>query len=150
VKSVALQLLAIGGLVVAATLGVYAWHPNRPALYFDLQQLDDGEVDLAQALEWRDAGQIVWIDARSREKYDAGHLEGAMLLNERDDFNALLLESFAELQNNSDKNLVVYCGSATCAASLRIAKKLRGIGFHSVHVLKGGVETLLAGGLLGE
>lgn len=145
-----MQLSVIAAIVVATTLGIYAWHPNRPALYFDLQQLEDGEVDLAQAIEWRDAGQIVWIDARSREKFDAGHLEGAILLNEQDDFNALLLESFAELQNNADKNLVVYCGSATCAASLRIARKLRDIGYHSVHVLKGGVETLRTGGLIGN
>ncbi len=143
-----LQLLLIAALTVGAALAINQWHPNRPPLYFNPKALQEGEVDIAKAIEWSEAGELVWIDARPRAKYEAGHVEGAILLNEQDDFNLLLMESIAELQNNFDKRFVVYCATEICAASRRVANLLRERGFPEVYTLNGGVISLREVGLL--
>ena len=142
-----IQLLAIAVLSAGAAFAVHLWHPNRPALYFVPQQLEEGEVELAKALEWHREGRVVWVDARPRVKYEQGHVEGALLLNEQDDFNALLLEVWDTVQNNADKPFVVYCASETCAASKRVADLLMDRGLPDVWVLNGGVESLREAGL---
>ncbi len=147
-RAVALQLVAIAALAAAGAIAVYAWHPERPPLYFNPHELKEGEVDLAQAQEWAAAGELVWVDARPRKQYEAGHVDGAILLNERDDFNALLMDVWDDLQNSADKYFVIYCGLASCKSSERVAQLLRDLSFPEVYVLNGGVETLRRGGLL--
>ena len=143
---IAVQIAVLCAVSVAGAFGIWKWHPNKPPLYFFADQVKEGEVELAQALEWQAAGQVLWIDARSREKFEAGHVEGAVLLNEQDDFNQLFMESIHILQNSADKRLVIYCGSELCAAAERIADKLEM--FPDVHVLHGGEKKLREAGLL--
>jgi rhodanese-related sulfurtransferase len=144
-----LQLLLLGALSCGGALAVRAWHPRAPLLYPIAGQIKEGEIDLQQALAWRAAGRLLWIDARPRAQYEAGHIEGAVLLNEQDDFNLLLMDSWATLQNNADKHLVVYCGAETCGSSRKVAALLRDrAGFPDVHVLLGGVQVLRDAGLL--
>lgn len=145
---IALQLLIIALLSIGGALAINQWHEKRPALYFVTGQLEDGEVEVAQALEWQQQENIVWIDARPKTKYDEGHVKGAFLLNEQDDFSALLEPIFHEIANNSDKQFVVYCASDSCAASKRVAELLREtVGVPDVWVLNGGVEPLRKAGL---
>ena len=63
-RSIALLALAL------APLGCVLWPegsgPGAPAM------------PLAEALERRDRGEVVLIDVRSAEDYDAGHLPGAL------------------------------------------------------------------------
>ncbi|MFP6873373.1 MAG: rhodanese-like domain-containing protein [Verrucomicrobiales bacterium] len=144
-----LQCALIAGLTATAALAVYYFHPNRPPLYLDPRQVAQGEVELAEVLKWVSEGEVVWIDARPRRKYEQGHLEGAFLLNEQDDFNALLLPIYAELANRADRPFVVYCGSDLCAASRRVAGLLRDrVGVADVFVLKGGTRVLRDLGML--
>ena len=145
---IVLQLIAIGVISGAGALAVRAWHPKSPPLYFYADQVKEGEATLEQALEWQAADEILWIDARPREKYEAGHIDGAVLLNEQDDFNMLLMESIDVLQNNAHKRLVIYCATDICAASKRVAELLRDRGFPDVYALHGGEEALRQAGLL--
>lgn len=145
---VALQMVSLGLVTTAGALAVKAWHPKAPPLYFYADQVKEGEIEIAQAREWLAAGEMVWIDARPRNKFEAGHVDGAVLLNEQDDFNLLLMDSWDTLQNSFDKKFVVYCGSNTCASSQRVADLLRDRGFPEVYVLHGGEEGLREAGLL--
>jgi rhodanese-related sulfurtransferase len=144
-----LQCGLIVALTASAALAIYCFHPGRPPLYFDPHRLVEGEVELEQVLMWLEEGEVVWIDARPGDKYKQGHVEGAFLLNEREDFNALLLPVYAELANRADLPFVVYCGSEICSASKRVAGLLRDrVGIADVFVLKGGAKALRYKGLM--
>jgi hypothetical protein len=69
-------------LAVAAAWGTHAWHPRAPALYLVQEPLRDDEVSM-QAIQERWKGDVLWIDARIQEQFDAGHVPGALLLNEQ-------------------------------------------------------------------
>lgn len=92
-----------------------------------------GEVSLEEVRAWK---EVLWVDARSREAYEAEHIPGALLLNaaEWDDLLVPLFDRW-----NPDVPIVVYCDSASCDASQRVAERLRDeVGLEHVHVLKGG------------
>lgn len=77
---------------------------------------------------------VGWVDARTRAEFDAGHVSGAILLNE-DTWDSLLPEFLAQWQPGQP--VVVYC-SASCESSRRVALRLRLAGVDDVHVLEGG------------
>ena len=144
-----LQCALIIGLSATAAFSIYFFHPDRPPLYFDPHQLAKGEVEIEKVLDWLKEGEVVWIDARPAARYEQGHVEGAFLLNEREDFNALLLPIYSQLANRADLPFVVYCGSELCLASKRVADLLRNrVGITDVFVLKGGVKVLKDQGLM--
>jgi rhodanese-related sulfurtransferase len=147
-RQIVIQLVVFGALSVSGALAIRQWHPKAPPLYFFADEVKEGEIDLAQAKEWAEAGELVWVDARPRTKFDAGHIEGALLINEQDDFNLLLMDAWDTLQNNFDKRFVIYCGSETCGSSRRVAELLQDRGFPEVHVLHGGEKALREAGLL--
>jgi rhodanese-related sulfurtransferase len=138
--------LALSALAAAAT---YALHPKRPALYFEDEPLAEGEVRWSDvAVRWGSHGAVVWVDAREREKFEAGHLEGAVLLNEVEWWE--LLEANVETvleAATAGRPVVVYCGTQACEASKKIATRLRDeVGVPEVYVLKGGWPALVAAG----
>ena len=132
------MLLSLAGL---ATVLTWKFHPRAPALYLNEEPLGDGEISIKVALEWEQSNGVLWIDARSAEKFEAQHIPGAILLNEFD-WNALLMESYHVI-TNQDRPLVVYCGSYSCKASTTIADKLREKRVPEVYVLKGGWDAWL-------
>jgi rhodanese-related sulfurtransferase len=81
-----------------------------------------------------------WRPARSaprRDKFNAGHLPGAILLNE-DEWNKLV-PAFLDAWD-PDRPTVVYCDGGSCEASHAVAKRLREeLKIGDVHVLKGGL-----------
>jgi rhodanese-related sulfurtransferase len=111
-----------------------AFHPRRPS--WSEETLASGEETLQTALGWGE--KVFWVDARSLDEYDADHVPGAILLN---------LENWDQLfpkfldQWNPDKNIVVYCGAASCELSREVAERLRKNNIPSVFVLKGGWEA---------
>lgn len=105
-----------------AALGTYLWHPRAPAWFEQQVPLASDEVTLAMVAEkWR--GEVLWIDARPRAAYLAGHVKGALLINE-EEADQLLFENFEVLQDNR-KPIVVYCDERGCQASRRMAAYLR-------------------------
>ena len=141
------------GIIVFLSIGaaflIYKWHPKSPALYLVAGQLRANEVTLSEVLEWKKEKGVVWIDARKGVDYHKGHVEGAFLLNEQEDFFALLEPVWAKIQNLSDLPFVVYCGSDSCATSRKVADILRdSVGISEVYILNGGDEVLREAGLI--
>ncbi len=113
-----------------------------PALITGLQTLKWGEdpnrVDLATILSWQEP--VIWVDARSREDYEAAHWPGAVLLNldEWDD----LVPGFLEVWD-PEKKVVVYCDGGACRASEEVAGRIRAdFGHEHVFVLNRGWDAL--------
>lgn len=130
------QAVVILVLTLAAAAGTQRWHPRAPAWYVDQQPLADDEVTLAQVQEkWN--GEVLWIDARPRSDYEAGHVPGALLLNEQE-ADQLMFDLFEKLQDNQ-KPIVVYCSGEACQASRKIRQYLKErIAAQDIFVLRGG------------
>ena len=95
---------------------------------------------LPTVLAW--GGNVLWLDARSAEEYEAEHVPGALLLNlENWDH---LFPKFLDQWAPGEK-VVVYCSAATCELSREVAERLRKNGISMVFVLKGGWEAWKTG-----
>lgn len=126
----ALLLLAVAALPAAAIgfLLIDTTNGGTPAA--------SGEVELATAQAWP---LVLWVDARSPAQFERGHIPGAVLLTEQH-WDEELVRLFD--QWNPDAQVVVYCDSATCDTSRRVAARLRDeVGLENVHSLKGGWEA---------
>jgi len=101
------------------------------------EPLAPGEVKAATVREW--GAKVQWVDARPRDKFAAGHIEGALLLNE--DEWTKLVPAFLDAWD-PDHPIVVYCDGGNCEASHRVAQRIREeLKIGNVHVLKGGLPT---------
>lgn len=109
------------------------------AFFFQVEwKRDASRVSLTEVESWKTP--ILWIDARSREKYDAGHWPGAIHLN-ADEWDALVGDFLAAW--SPSVNVVVYCDSRACGASEEVAARIRkDFGHEAVFVLEGGWESL--------
>ena len=126
----ALVLLALA-LLPALVSGALQlrWNAEAP--------LEPGEVRAATVREWGD--KVQWVDARPRDKYEAGHIEGAILLNEEE--WSKLAPAFLDAWD-PDQPVVVYCDGGSCEASHAVARRLReDLKIGDVHVLKGGLPA---------
>ncbi len=117
-KRTLLQMLVIAAIALVPAIASALWHPNRPP--FTAPQLQAWEVSLLTAKHWGDA--VIWVDARSRPKYERGHIPGALLLNE-DEWDTLLPQVLLKWQPG--KRIVLYCDSRQCHGSHFVAERLR-------------------------
>jgi rhodanese-related sulfurtransferase len=125
-QAMALLALALLPALVSGALQL-GWRDREP--------LAPGEVRAATVREW--GSKVQWVDARRRDKFNAGHLPGAILLNE-DEWNKLV-PAFLDAWD-PDRPTVVYCDGGSCEASHAVAKRLREeLKIGDVHVLKGGL-----------
>ncbi len=123
-------------LAATAAWATHAWHPRAPALYLVEEPLRDDEVSM-QVIQQRWQGKVLWIDARIQEQYEAGHIPGAVLLNEQR-FEEQLFGLLDTLQSNT-KPIIVYCNAAKCDASRKILERLKQtLPIENGFVLKGG------------
>ncbi|MDB6005307.1 MAG: rhodanese [Prosthecobacter sp.] len=130
------QATVIVLLAATAAWATHAWHPRAPSLYLVEEPLRDDEVSM-QAIEERWQGKVLWIDARIQEQYDAGHVPGAVLLNEQH-FEEQLFGLLDTLQRNT-MPIIVYCNAAKCDASRKILEHLKQmLPIENAFVLKGG------------
>jgi rhodanese-related sulfurtransferase len=125
-------LILMVSLIPAVVAGFL--HPKRPP--FAADGLRDGEMRVEEA--WLMRSEVLWVDARRQEEYEAGHIDGAVLLNE-DRWYDLLPNVLAKW--HPERRTVVYCSSSGCQASHHVAKRLRDSGLTNVWVLKGGWEA---------
>lgn len=123
-------------LAASAAWATHVWHPRAPALYLIQEPLRDDEVSM-KVIQERWQGKVLWIDARIQEQYDAGHVPGAVLLNEQH-FDEQLFGLLDTLQGNT-KPVIVYCNAAKCDASRKILEHLKQVlPIENAFVLKGG------------
>ena len=89
--------------------------------------------DVAKVEELIKSGKYTVIDVRTREEYDAGHIQGALNFDYyNDDFEEKIE---AELKDK-DKPYIVYCRSGM--RSLYSAEILEELGYTNVTNMKGG------------
>lgn len=94
----------------------------------------DGEIKLETVKNWGD--HVLWVDARSKTKFDEEHIPGALPLTE-DEWNAQIAH-FLDAWD-PDIPVVVYCDGGTCELSKAVADRLRReLKIEKVFVLKGG------------
>ncbi|MEP6604134.1 MAG: rhodanese-like domain-containing protein [Spartobacteria bacterium] len=95
------------------------------------------DVDLARS--W--GANVLWVDARPDDQFEAGHVPDAILLNE-DRWNELLPQFLAHW--SPDKKVVVYCSTKSCNLASDVARRLREEAqLKDVFVLSGGWEQWL-------
>ncbi len=123
-----LLVLALLPAIVSGALQL-RWKDSAP--------LAPGEVRASTVRDWGD--KVQWVDARSRDKYEADHIEGAILLNEEE--WSKLVPAFLEAWD-PDRPVVVYCDGGSCELSQAVARRLREeLKIGDVHVLKGGISA---------
>lgn len=87
------------------------------------------------------AGTTVLIEALPEEVFATGHLPGALNIRPR-----RYAELAPALLPDQDADVVVYCGSESCDASLRVARGLRELGYRNVSRYVGGKEDWVNAG----
>lgn len=92
-------------------------------------------IALAEAADLFAVGQAVFVDARSPEEYEAGHIAGALNVPLYDPASDMIWESLAVSQ---EADVVVYCSADLCQDSLVLARRLSRLGWRKAKVYVGG------------
>jgi rhodanese-related sulfurtransferase len=87
--------------------------------------------DVKIAKQIYDIGKALFVDARSREDYEDGHIPGAVFLSVGQ-FDELI-GAFID-QHSLDQPIVTYCSGRTCEDSHNLAQLLLDFGFNDVKV----------------
>ena len=87
------------------------------------------------------SGSAVLVEALPEEVFATGHLPGALNIRPR-----RCAELAPLLLPDRDAEVVVYCGSEFCDASLRVARGLRELGYRNVSRYVGGKEDWASAG----
>ncbi|MDF1656456.1 MAG: rhodanese-like domain-containing protein [Verrucomicrobiales bacterium] len=137
------QVVVIVGLSIVATLFSVAFHPKRPSWYrVSSPEELRWQILPAEIAELSKNDEILWVDAREREKFEVDHMQGAILLN-LGEWGDLMFQHMDILQSAFSRPVVVYCDTETCGKSQEVAKRLRElIGLEPVYVLKGSWREL--------
>jgi rhodanese-related sulfurtransferase len=93
----------------------------------DKQEIED--VSIAKRIF--DSGNALFVDARSRDNYEDGHIPGAvsMPVGEFD----RLIDAFMD-QHALDQTIVTYCSGRTCEDSHLLAQLLLDFGYSDVKI----------------
>lgn len=84
------------------------------------------KISAADAKARMDSGdEIIILDVRTKEEYDAGHIKGAILVP-----NETIIDEQPELLPDLDAEILVYCRSGNRSA--QAANKLLAIGYTNV------------------
>lgn len=137
----------IGFILLCATVAGAAsavFHPLRPPW----REVEDPsllrwQLPVSEARKLVASGPVVWIDARKRSAFEAGHLPGALLLN-AEEWGELMFEHQVALQDAFERPVIVYCDGDRCERSADIAQRLRELlGLDPVYLLKGDWRELM-------
>jgi rhodanese-related sulfurtransferase len=97
------------------------------------QQIDTIDARaLKQALDNGD--ELLLLDARLPDAYEAGHLPGAVLAT-----SDTILDEASRLIADRSATVVTYCGSLSCRRSARSAERLAGLGYRVIE-FPGGLD----------
>lgn len=87
--------------------------------------------DVAMAKQIFDSGNALFVDARSRDNYDDGHIPRAVSMPVGEFDN--LIDSFMD-QHSQNQTIVTYCTGRNCEDSHTLAQLLMDFGFTDVKV----------------
>jgi rhodanese-related sulfurtransferase len=87
--------------------------------------------DVILAKQIYDSGDVLFVDARTRENFDEGHISAAVSLpvGQFDE----LIDSFLD-QHDIEQPVVTYCSGRTCEDSHNLAQLLMDFGYNDVKV----------------
>ena len=79
-----------------------------------------------------DGGKTLFVDARSNDDYNEGHIKGAITLpvGEFDERVGNLLDHYSP-----DQSIITYCSGRTCEDSHRLAQMLIDLGYENVSIM---------------
>ena len=126
--------IIIGLILFAAAAGCTGQKVSEKPQYND--------VSVAQAKDMIDRGEVFILDVRRQDEFDAGHINGAMLLAVQD---IPAQELNTKLQSlPSDRKILVYCrsGRRSALASDILVKN----GFSQVYNMKEGIDSWINAG----
>ena len=94
-----------------------------------IEGIEIGTVDEARQLF--DSGEYIFVDARSLEDYEEGHIQGAVSLpvGQSEDRVAAFLERYPP-----EASIITYCSGRTCQDSHHLAEFLLEFGYDNVTV----------------
>ena len=103
--------------------------------------IEIGTVD--QARELYDSGEYIFVDARSREDYEQGHVKGAVSLpaGQFEEKIASFMERYPP-----EASIVTYCSGRTCLDSHHLAESLMEFGYDKIGVFIDGFPGWAAEG----
>lgn len=106
--------------------GVVTANKKNELIFNDLEI---GDVSLAKKLY--DSSEFIFVDARSRDDYDEGHIKGAVSLpvGQFDENIEIFLEQYSP-----EKKIITYCSGRTCEDSHRLAQLLLEFGYTEINV----------------
>ena len=121
-RFLALFTLALSALTLSACAAPPAVADPTPTV----APAEYKKISATDAKARMDSGdEIVILDVRTKEEFDAGHIAGAILVP-----NETILDTQPELLPDLDAEILVYCRSGNRSA--QAAKKLIAIGYTNV------------------
>lgn len=111
------------------------WDTAKGVITADPRPVEErklAEIDsVAWAKELFDKGQTLFVDARSQDNYEQGHIPGAVSLplGQYDE----MIEAFLS-KHALDQPMVTYCSGRTCEDSHNLARMLAEAGFTDVRI----------------
>ena len=110
------------------------WDTSKGVITASPTESEEGPEEInsvARAKEIFDTGNVLFVDARSQDNYEDGHIPGAVslpvgLFDEQ-------IESFLD-RHSPDTRIVTYCSGRTCEDSHNLARLLSDVGFTQVSV----------------
>ncbi len=117
------SIIFVSSLILAAISGcISTTKPPEKAQYTD--------VSVQQAREMIDSGDVLILDVRTQEEYEAGHIINSTLIPVQ-----VLDKRLNELPR--DKKILVYCKSGSRSA--QASQILINNGFKEIYNMKGGI-----------
>lgn len=117
------SIIFVSSLILAAISGcISTTKPPEKAQYTD--------VSVQQAREMIDSGDVLILDVRTQEEYNAGHIKNSTLIPVQ-----VLDKRLNELPR--DKKILVYCRSGSRSA--QASQILVNNGFKEIYNMKGGI-----------
>jgi len=111
------------------------WDTAKGVITADPQPAEERKLEEIDSVTWAkeiyDKGHVLFVDARSQDNYEEGHVSGAVSLplGEFDE----KIESFLS-KHALDQPMVTYCSGRTCEDSHHLARLLLEAGFTDVRV----------------
>lgn len=102
------------------------------------------EISLFEAANLFKKGEALFIDARSRTEYDAGHIKGAISLPYKE-ADWKFVDAMAGI--SEERAVITYCDGETCELSMELAVFLENAGYKNVKVLSNGWSVWQQNGL---
>ena len=146
------EIIILVGVSVILALMVNTLSPRGIALVgkWDTVNLGGhtaGELEIIDSVTWAksifDKGDALFVDARSQNDYDNGHIPGAISLPVGQ-FEAGI-ESFLN-RYPLEQPIVIYCSGRNCEDSHLLAQALSDVGFTNVRIFIDGFPAWEAGG----